>query len=470
MNRRVLILLLIVLTCLLCVMYSGERVFVWVIALCASYYGLAWLNIYYTIKFLRVRQTVNHKELPSGSYGTLTIVISNTGRFPLAHIDFWYDSYETQFREGLEERELLDLAIFGYAPSVMPWETRSYKVDVFFPYRGSFQPGVIKAELRDIFGLCAYTLYSDDFPDRQPIILLPLSSALSLDEFVQSALTGVASGGRGEQEPYSVADIRLFRAGDPFKRVHWKLTARTRELQVKEFDAVHTSRTAVFLDLSGHGLVGEMASALEDCACRNAATICETLLFYNIPTSVICYTDTRLEMTANTMGELILIRRFLAGLRFTSTYRFGDILQHELSSRAETSHITIITSNPSAMLTDNLASLSAQGHSILLIIVSKDLLNADPSLLMEDHVMTERSEGRGVSSRARLSVVTVTPRITRAPGAEKRQTAGAGIIASGKASDDRQAGAYQNIRDRLDEGSGRSQKRKGQAEEAPLAK
>ena len=448
MNRRVLILLLIIITSMLCVMYSGERVFIWIISLCLSYYGLAWLNIFYTLNYLRVSQSVSHKEIPSGSYGTLTIILSNTGRFPLAHLDFWYDSYETQFHGGLEDNELLEFAIFGYAPSVMPWETRSYKVDVFFPYRGYFQPGIIKAELRDIFGLCQFTLYSEAFSDRQPITVLPLTSSLSLGDFVESALTGVASGGRGEQEPYSVADIRLFRAGDPFKWVHWKLTARTRELQVREFDAVHASRTALFIDLSYHGLKGESASALEDCACRSAATISEALLSYNIPTGIVCYTDKRLEISGNTLDDLLLFRRFLAGLSFTSSYRFGDILRHELSSHGETSHITVITSNPTAMLTDNLASISAHGHNVLLIVVSKDMLNEDPALLLEDKIITERSEGRGFSTQARFTVITITPRIRRAPviadggrSASASASASASPSSAGSASPGRYSGA-----------------------------
>ena len=46
-----------------------------------------------------------------------------------------------------------------------------------------------------------------------------------------------------------VTSIRPYAPGDAFNRIHWKITARPGDLQVKEFDLEQTADVWLFLDL-----------------------------------------------------------------------------------------------------------------------------------------------------------------------------------------------------------------------------
>lgn len=58
---------------------------------------------------------------------------------------------------------------------------------------------------------------------------------------------------RGGDDPSEIFRIRSYRPGDRPQSIHWKMTARSDELMVKEFSLPLRCQTAVFLDLHGSG-------------------------------------------------------------------------------------------------------------------------------------------------------------------------------------------------------------------------
>jgi uncharacterized protein (DUF58 family) len=377
MSKRLAILILVALSAFFCVLYSGERVFLWLLLLAGFVFVLALLNVAYTLLSVRISQSVSPGELTGGEYGTLVIGIHNRGAFPLAHIGLWHDTYETLFSGGLGDKEALKHAVFAYSTGVMPRKTESFRKKIFFPYRGRYAPGIVQADLVDIFGLCRFRLPRSFYTDVEPVFVLPKPLALSLEGIDDSPVAGDAYGAYGDREPYSVAEIREFRLGDPLKWVHWKLTARTGVLQVKEFDVVHAPLVMAFLDLSPHGLEGEQGAALEDCMCRHAAAVCESALSAFTPVRLIAYGEERLGLTGFSPQEMVLFRRLLAGLDFRSPFPFRDIIRMELEENPETSQIVIVTAELTPALSEYLVSLSAQGHSPACIVASKDFAAGD---------------------------------------------------------------------------------------------
>ena len=54
--------------------------------------------------------------------------------------------------------------------------------------------------------------------------------------FVLARQNGRALPGRSGEDVTSPEDTRAYRLGDPFKRIHWKLSIRARELIVRRFE------------------------------------------------------------------------------------------------------------------------------------------------------------------------------------------------------------------------------------------
>jgi len=418
MRARRRILILIFLTALACLLYSGERFFLWIILLTAAVVIVSLLNIVCTLYFIIVKQSVSPAELTAGETGTLVVNIHNHGPFPFAHIDLRYDSFETLIgAEPAEEGTVADHASRSFLSGVLPGGARNIRQDIFFPYRGSYEPGVIKARLSDMFGLIGFDLPQSVFANKPKITVLPRASSPALDSLGANPFAGGDERGRDEQEPYSVAEIRQFRQGDPLKRVHWKLSARLGKLQVKEYDGSLSPRASVFLDLSPHGLTGEEAAALEDCMCRNAAAFCAAALDSFTPLRLSVCAEEAMTLSGISPQELVVFRRFLAGLSFNCPYDFCDVVRMEMDSHPETGNILIVTATVTPALSDYLASLSAQGRDVSLIFVSKEFGPSPPP--------TDTGPGP--------AIVTVYPEILRDPRytASVDEKAGAAAHAAG---------------------------------------
>jgi uncharacterized protein (DUF58 family) len=75
--------------------------------------------------------------------------------------------------------------------------------------------------------------------------------------------------------------IRPYAPGDAFNRIHWPTTARTGEIQVKEFDLEQTADVWLFLDLEGSVQAGRGDDATVEVAVRAAAAISERAIADN---------------------------------------------------------------------------------------------------------------------------------------------------------------------------------------------
>lgn len=61
---------------------------------------------------------------------------------------------------------------------------------------------------------------------------------------------GVETMRRAMEDPSSPNDFRAYQQGDPLKRIHWKMSARKRELIVKQFEEPALPDALVMLDTS----------------------------------------------------------------------------------------------------------------------------------------------------------------------------------------------------------------------------
>lgn len=84
-----------------------------------------------------------------------------------------------------------------------------------------------------------------------PELIDPQQKAAT-DPARQETETGDGVGGRGE-DPSGAYELRTYQTGEPLRNVHWKMTAKTDEMMVKEFIRDTEPMTLIFLDLSSGG-------------------------------------------------------------------------------------------------------------------------------------------------------------------------------------------------------------------------
>lgn len=102
--------------------------------------------------------------------------------------------------------------------------------EVVIPERGEF-PGVVRQlTVRDVFGLSKARF---EWTTSQPVTITPASGRPApLPEFLQHRAGDGFAHPHGSDEG-DLMESRSYAAGDPLKRIHWKVFARTRRLMVR---------------------------------------------------------------------------------------------------------------------------------------------------------------------------------------------------------------------------------------------
>ncbi len=154
---------------------------------------------------------------------------------------------------------------------VEPHGVRDVTYSVASDVRGRFEVGPLSVRLSDPFGLCE----------------LPRSFATSDELVVTPAVTPLppvqlggdwAGGGESASRAIAVSGsddttTREYRYGDDLRKVHWRSTARTGELMVRQEEQPYQSRATLLLDTRAGAHRGEGSASSFEYAVSAAASI-----------------------------------------------------------------------------------------------------------------------------------------------------------------------------------------------------
>ena len=178
------------------------------------------------------------------------------------------------------------------------------------------------------------------------------------------------------QDPVRVSSIREYAYGDPMRRIHWKATARTGQLQTKVFEHTTSPDLAVFLDVRTvkPPLWGVVPQLMET-AVITAASIANDVIdkgyrvglyvnqpFPNSSQSV------RLPPSSHP-DQLLRILEALAGAGPPETLTIDRLVQREAAALPWVSTLVVVTAVPTAPLLATLSGLHRLGRPVALVII-----------------------------------------------------------------------------------------------------
>ena len=228
---------------------------------------------------------------------------------------------------------------------------------------GEIRIGVACLEYTDILGLFRARIKREDM--LRPILVLPRSFDVEPLRFLQSD-EGRSLQNRNTEDLASPEDTRAYRAGDPLKRVHWKLTARRRELIVRKFETPAPPDTLILLDCAAPGPAAgdpEAAAQLRDTLCETALSVAEMQVRGDIPVRVPLYGRQTGEFLSDRSGNTGVLAEMLARQSFEGGIEFYRVLNLELRRMRRTGATVIVTAQLNAGVVEAIKHIRGMGPS-----------------------------------------------------------------------------------------------------------
>ncbi len=258
---------LIVATILVLAAFStGEPFLFFLVYLGLAVLGGSYLVTRFGLTDLEAGYAVNQLQAHVGEILRATYTLRSTSRLP----KLWLEVHNPS---------TLPVPVPGRAISLGPGGERSWIAKVPLNRRGHFRVDPLQIRTGDPFGFfeasatVGHGLTLVVYPRLEPIPRWRLQ-AVSLEG---SRSTPV----RTQQTTPLATSVRPYAPGDAFNRIHWPSTARTGDIQVKEFDLEQTADLWIVLDLHRPVQAGSGDESTVEVGVRAAAAIAERAIEEN---------------------------------------------------------------------------------------------------------------------------------------------------------------------------------------------
>lgn len=178
------------------------------------------------------------------------IRIINTSPLPIPFAEAVINLPRTDGIRSLHQKLILSLIPFGM---------HCIKNIVQFRYRGLYEIGVQEIYLYDYLRMFRIRM---DVYNYSNVTVLP--RRLSIDTAATTAASDIPSAFARMQntpEQSEQANIRDYRMGDPIKSIHWKLSSKAQDLQVRDFNINNDQHVYIFTDFAAPTPVPEVEKA-----------------------------------------------------------------------------------------------------------------------------------------------------------------------------------------------------------------
>jgi uncharacterized protein (DUF58 family) len=253
-------------------------------------------------------------------------------------------------------------------PSVGPRAVVELDVAAACPARGRYRVTEVAVEGVDPVGMFRRPRRFDASGDFLALPRTYATPGIAAWEFLSPGGRRVARGRRRDSGDFG--GIREYAPGDDLRYVHWKATAHTGKLAIKEFEQRQDAQVAIWLDLSAGGVVGEGAQASTEIAVSLAASLLQTFVAADYTVQLVGEGLSQ-SLALPSRGEAYLGRVYvaLAEAQATSTAPFSALIMEQMRSAGRAHGIFAVTAAADPGFFDALAFCGTHGISPSVFIV-----------------------------------------------------------------------------------------------------
>ncbi len=245
---------------------TGEGFLFFLVYLGLGVLGGSYLVTRFGLTDLEAGYAVNQLQAHVGEVLRATYTLRSTSRLP----KLWLEVHNPS---------TLPVPLPGRVISLGPNGERSWIAKVPLGRRGHFRVDPLQIRTGDPFG---FFEASASVGHGLTLVVYPRLERIPRWRLQAVSLEGSRSTPvRTQQTTPLATSVRPYAPGDAFNRIHWPSTARTGDIQVKEFDLEQTADVWIVLDLQRATQVGAGDDATVEVGVRVAAAIAERAIEEN---------------------------------------------------------------------------------------------------------------------------------------------------------------------------------------------
>ena len=269
----------------------------------------------------------------------------------------------------------------------LPFVKKLFRWRIACPHRGVFEAGIVRIYASDLFGLVTLSRKSG-------MRLVRVDVAPRVPRDLPMELKGGDIGpetiSRSDEDTASPSDVRKWQDGDPLKKVHWKLTARKREVMVRVYEESARPDTLIIPDLTEVSAMKDQALAIEDCVCEACLGIAKAQLESGYPVRMPLTSKTPSEIAGQFPSDIAAYVDALMRVKFDSPYEYEQVLMQMMRRMSRTGGCVIVTPHLTSRIADLAARMQHSGVRTRVTWISDTQL--DQSLEMMERLRMENVE------------------------------------------------------------------------------
>ncbi len=333
---------------------TGSAVFlaaaaVLVLVVLSSLAGVCW-----AARTLEVSGSMSGRTVQRGEDVLLTVTVRHRGIIPIAPV--LLELYATP--------EIPETAV---RLKDAPGRTQKLTLPFHATHVGVSSPGVKSCTVEDLFGLFSITKAPNAACSE--LLVLPLPFQVEDLSFAPGD-SGLETMARATEDVTSPSDIRAYMPGDALKKIHWKLSARKRELVVRRFEEPVLPDALVLMDCSpppswGHP---EAEADVRDALLETAASVVAGQMANDHAVRLPLLGGHPVELE-KAMGMPMILEN-LARVDFSETDKFERVLLLETRRMRKVGATVIISARLSSSMVDVMIRMRRMGPVVRLYLVT----------------------------------------------------------------------------------------------------
>ena len=345
----------VALTALLLAAFStGSPVFLTGAVLLVLVMLCSFFSVWHAARTLEIRSDLSGRTVRRGEDVMLTVSVRHKGLLPIAPV--LLELYATADRPETAVR-LKDA----------PGRVQKLTVPFHAAHVGVSTPGVKSCTVEDLFGLFSKVITPETAMGE--LMVLPMPFQVEPLTFAPGD-SGLETMARATEDVTSPSDIRAYMPGDALKKIHWKLSARKRELVVRRFEEPVLPDCLVLMDCSAPPSWGhkEAEADVRDALLETAASIVSSQVNSDHAVRLPLLGKHPMELEKG-MGMPLILEN-LARVDFSETDRFERVLLMETRRMRKVGATVVIAARLSSHMVDVMIRMHRMGPEVRLYLVT----------------------------------------------------------------------------------------------------